>query len=499
MVDILKNLNDDRLVVIVAQDEASAALSAEAKLTIEKLGSTLIHDLGWRDSWAFIGQVGITSISPYEAIRSSLDSSAWPDPVAISQCIPNKIDEEEILASSRKEFCATYDNYGEFCKKTWTLPKPIAHPGDQLLTSTFPIAIIAGDRGSYLRQVLSAFFKAPGFVPENLIVFQDGYGLETFAVARQFGIRLVRFPKTDSKNHKEDTFNHADHIATNYKRSLDALWSMYPNSEFVFIMEDDLIVSPDFFDYFNQLVPVLRADKTLFSASAWNDNGYGHSAKDPTMVYRTEFFPGLGWIMSRKYWLEVVEPSWPKCCQGYSWDLFMRDVLKGRGLDTLYPDVSRTYHIGKTGANVFNQFFNGYFREHALAKDSHYKLEGLDKLGPKSYSDLLADLISRAKTVDHEEDPCDQHFITEGEDLLVLYYYQRDSRESKQALAIAGCLNLWNVDKVRGMFNGVLRTHYRGNQLLIVGSMTKYGKKYMPSDVKPIRIAKYKDELDAGQ
>ena len=59
MVDILNNINDDRIVVMVAQDEASAALSAEARLAIEKLGSTMIHDLGWRNTWAFVGQVHI--------------------------------------------------------------------------------------------------------------------------------------------------------------------------------------------------------------------------------------------------------------------------------------------------------------------------------------------------------------------------------------------------------------------------------------------------------
>ena len=48
------------------------------------------------------------------------------------------------------------------------------------------------------------------------------------------------------------------------------------------------------------------------------------------------------------------------------------------------------------------------------------------------------------------------------------------------------------------MFNGVLRTHFRGNRLLIVGSMTKYGKQFMPKEIQPIRIAKYKDEIDNG-
>eukprot|EP00116_Pleurobrachia_bachei_P015993 sb/3476255/ len=57
MVDIINSLNEERMVVFVSQDEASSKLSMEARLAIEKLGSTLIHDLGWRDSWAFIGQV----------------------------------------------------------------------------------------------------------------------------------------------------------------------------------------------------------------------------------------------------------------------------------------------------------------------------------------------------------------------------------------------------------------------------------------------------------
>ena len=57
MVDIINSLNEERLVVFVSQDEVSTKLSMEARLAIEKLGSTLIHDLGWRDSWAFIGQV----------------------------------------------------------------------------------------------------------------------------------------------------------------------------------------------------------------------------------------------------------------------------------------------------------------------------------------------------------------------------------------------------------------------------------------------------------
>lgn len=36
---------------------------------------------------------------------------------------------------------------------------------------------------------------------------------------------------------------------------------------------DDLDIGPDFYEYFLGTFPLLRADKTLWCISAWNDNG----------------------------------------------------------------------------------------------------------------------------------------------------------------------------------------------------------------------------------
>ena len=460
-------------------------------------GSTLIHTISWRSAWVFIGQVGTSSISQYEAIRQPLDDATWPDPIALSRCVPFKLDDEKILSEYHTEFCERYDNYGGFCKSSWTKPKPAPSLPQHPVTTanTFPVAIISGNRGNYLRQVIASLIEAPGVDPSLIIVFQDGYGEETFEVVRQFGVRLVRYPKTDSNVHDADTFNQADHIASNYKRSLESIWEMYRNKDYVFVIEDDLLISPDFFSYYQQLLPVLQNDPTIFTVSCWNDNGYRHSSSNPNLIYRTEFFPGLGWILSRKHWLELLKPAWPKCCNGYSWDLYLRDVLKQQGYDCLYPDLSRTFHIGKSGANVFNEFYNGYFREKVYTKESYYKLADLDKLTYTSYNALLRDLIAHATPVDHTMNPCDQHFIQPGNQTLVLYYFQRKPMESRQAMAIAGCLRIWNVDRVRGMFSNVLRTSYRGNHLLIVGSLTPYAKEYMNTGIVPFKIAPYKDEI----
>ena len=488
MVEILESLNEERIVVMVAQEDASISLSPESRLAIEKLGSTLIHDLGWRSSWAFVGQVGISTISPYEAMKSTEEE--WAIPAAVSQCIPYKIDDESVLTESRKDFCDTYDNYGEFCKRSWEKPRLLA-PENQLGVSSFPIAIIAGDRGPYLRQSLSSLFKAPGLIPENVIVFQGGHSPEVLTIVQQFGVRLVQFLKPNTKVSK-GLVNEADHIATNYKRTFDVVWgvnpkkAMYPDKEFMIVLEDDVTVSNDFFDYFDQLVSVLETDKTLFAVSAWNDNGYPHVSHDPSVVYRTEFFPGLGWMLPQRSWRMILEPAWPKCCHGISWDVELRKVLKRRGLDCVFPDVSRTHHIGKSGV--------GKSRQHALADGTHHTLTALDRLEKESYRELLFELLTKAEVVDHSVDPCKEGFILESNKILTIFYYQKDITDTSQVLALAVCLHLWNAENVRGLFEGVLRTHYHGNQLLLVGSLGEYSEHFMPRSVQPFKIFNYKDD-----
>lgn len=497
LVDTLAEVNEGRIVVVVAQDEASSSLGGEAKQSLERIGSTLIHQLGWRNTYALVGQIGLSSISPYEVKKEPMigkdKGSQWAEPVALSACIPHNIDSQEVMQQAREEFCATYDNYGDFCSTKWVRPTP---PTIRLppIGIQWPIAIIAGNRGAYLRQSLTSLFKVPGINPRNIIVFQDGYGEETFEVVRQFGVRLGRFPKTVSNGHKEDTFNHADHIAFHYKRSLDALWYTHKEADYALILEDDLTVGPDIIDYFSQLVPVLEADKTLFIASAWNDNGYAHASVDPTMIYRTEFFPGLGWLLPKKRWDEFLEKEWPPCCNGHSWDLYLRlHLLIDKGLDCLYPDISRTFHIGKVGANVGAAMFNAYFRKHAITTEEHYNLANLDKLGPQSYSDMIGGEIATGRVVDHTADPCEQSFITQGTETLVMYYYQRDYRDSNQATGIIGCFHLFNME-ARGLYNTVIRVHFRGNKVYIVGMLSKYAKASMPEGLTPYRIALYSDE-----
>jgi hypothetical protein len=72
-----------------------------------------------------------------------------------------------------------------------------------------------------------------------------------------------------------------------------------PIAKRVIILEEDLQISSDFFEFFVAITPLLDSDDTLLAASAWNDNGIQGMVKDNTALYRSDFFPGLGWMMPR--------------------------------------------------------------------------------------------------------------------------------------------------------------------------------------------------------
>lgn len=100
-------------------------------------------------------------------------------------------------------------------------------------------------------------------------------------------------------------------ISRHYGWALNQVFSR--GFEFVIIVEDDLNVSPDFYEYFYATYPLLRNDSSLWCVSAWNDNGKVGLIEEerPDILYRTDFFPGLGWMLNRDVWTELSE-KWPK-------------------------------------------------------------------------------------------------------------------------------------------------------------------------------------------
>ena len=64
-------------------------------------------------------------------------------------------------------------------------------------------------------------------------------------------------------------------------------------------------LAPDFFSYFEATAGMLVGDPSLFCISSWNDHGQQQFVRDEKALYRSDFFPGLGWMLSKDFWLEI--------------------------------------------------------------------------------------------------------------------------------------------------------------------------------------------------
>lgn len=124
----------------------------------------------------------------------------------------------------------------------------------------------------------------------------------------------------------------------------------------VIILEDDMEVSPDLFEYFRAMKRLLNNDPSLYIASAWNDNGLSKCVKNETAIRRSDFFGGLGWMMTVKLWDEFKN-IWP---EGY-WDDWMREPPQRKGRHCLHPEISRSYTFGEVGSSG-GQFWHSYLQ-----------------------------------------------------------------------------------------------------------------------------------------
>lgn len=148
-------------------------------------------------------------------------------------------------------------------------------------------------------------------------------------------------------NHQQYTSYYR--ISRHYRLGLDHIFHELKLGS-VIITEDDLEIAPDFFDYFSGTRWLLDADKSLYCVSAWNDNGRNElvdlNAND--LLYRSDFFSGLGWMLTKELWAELGY-LWPTSF----WDDWIRDPARRQNRSCIRPEIPRTAmtNHGKKGAS----------------------------------------------------------------------------------------------------------------------------------------------------
>jgi alpha-1,3-mannosyl-glycoprotein beta-1,2-N-acetylglucosaminyltransferase len=145
-----------------------------------------------------------------------------------------------------------------------------------------PILIFTHDRVEYLRKTLETLFKYMPHSGFTVFISQDGFFESVSNLIKTYGDSVIHL-KHDRKfivpeDKKRFAVYHA--ISQHYKWGLTKVFN-HPNQfSRVIILEEDIEVSPDFFNYFSALSPLLDKDENLLCISSWNDNGQSSHVKD---------------------------------------------------------------------------------------------------------------------------------------------------------------------------------------------------------------------------
>ncbi|CAJ1370310.1 unnamed protein product [Effrenium voratum] len=102
------------------------------------------------------------------------------------------------------------------------------------------------------------------------------------------------------------------------------------------VLEEGQIFSLDLLWFFVQLLPVMSEDDSILCASAWNENGVSPYVADPTVVYRTDGFPPIAWMLTLPKLRKLLAMSKDK-----SWKDWLPEFMQDSKRQCLFPEVPR--------------------------------------------------------------------------------------------------------------------------------------------------------------
>ncbi|KAF8020763.1 hypothetical protein BT93_G1257 [Corymbia citriodora subsp. variegata] len=245
---------------------------------------------------------------------------------------------------------------------------------NKIQTPVAAVVVMACNRADYLERTIKSILKYQNAVASKfpLFVSQDGSDPQVRKKALSYD-QLTHMQHLDSKL-----------VQTERPGELIAYYKI----------AHDMEIAPDFFDYFEAAAALMEKDKTIMAVSSWNDNGQKQFVHDPEILYRSDFFPGLGWMLTKPTWNEL-SPKWPKAY----WDDWLRLQENHKGRQFIRPEVCRTYNFGEHGSSL-GQFFRQYLEPIKLNDvQVDWKSKDLSYLMEDKYIKLFAEILKNAKPI----------------------------------------------------------------------------------------------------
>ncbi|KAG9136777.1 hypothetical protein Leryth_004537 [Lithospermum erythrorhizon] len=322
------------------------------------------------------------------------------------------------------------------------------------------VVIMACNRADYLERTIKSILKYHSPIASKFPIFvsQDGSDSNVRSKALTFDqityMQHLEYEPLQTERPGELIAYYK--IARHYKWALDQLFYKHKFNR-VIILEDDMEIAPDFFDYFEAGASILDKDKSVMAISSWNDNGQKQFVQDPYALYRSDFFPGLGWMLTRSTWDEL-SPKWPK-------DDWLRLKENHQGRQFIRPEVCRTYNFGEHGSSL-GQFFRQYLEPIKL-NDVQVDWNSMDLsyLMEDKYVKHFGDMVKKAKPVSGADIVLKTYNI-DG-DIRIQYGDQEDFEQIARQF---GIFEEWKDGIPRTAYKGVvIFRHQNKRRVFLVG------------------------------
>ncbi|EDW09032.1 alpha-1,3-mannosyl-glycoprotein 2-beta-N-acetylglucosaminyltransferase [Drosophila mojavensis] len=351
-------------------------------------------------------------------------------------------------------------------------PKTTATTSAQIPTKTYlangepviPILVFACNRISVVKCLENLVQYRPSVEQFPIIVSQDCGDELTKQAIQSFGNQLTLIEQPDQSDimvlPKEKKFKGYYKIARHYGWALNT--TFHVGFEYVVIVEDDLNVAPDFFEYFLATHKLLKQDKSLWCVSAWNDNGKANVVDigSPELLYRTDFFPGLGWMLTKDLWSEL-SVKWPKSF----WDDWIRHPEQRKDRVCIRPEISRTRTFGKIGVSN-GLFFDKYLKHIKLSEHFvHFTKMNLSYLLKDNYDNTFLKQVYVLPLVTFDE--LRRNLIAK-EGPVRIQYNNRD--QYKRITRMLGLMDDFRSGVPRTAYHGIVSFYYNKRRVHLAPS-----------------------------
>eukprot|EP01060_Flectonema_neradi_P009543 TRINITY_DN1679_c0_g2_i1.p1 TRINITY_DN1679_c0_g2~~TRINITY_DN1679_c0_g2_i1.p1 ORF type:complete len:477 (+),score=96.20 TRINITY_DN1679_c0_g2_i1:96-1526(+) len=333
---------------------------------------------------------------------------------------------------------------------------------------TIPIVMFTYKREHMLKQSVS---RVQELIVDDktfrLFISQDGKDFPAVtSMADSFGDDVIHFihDRNDSgatPKEKRQHFEPYYAISHHYGWALGEIFSI-ENYNRLIILEEDIDVASDFFTYMKAASPLLD-EPDIFCVSSWNDNGKKDLVQSPTTLYRTDFFPGLGWMLSRDLW-EELEPIWPA---GF-WDDWLRQPKHRKGRCCIRPEIPRSFMWCDTSGVSKGQFCRKHLSQMKLEDkpvDWEERLD-LDFYKKETYDSWLDDLISSATEISEITE------VNEPNKEYVIRY--TTSRQFKALAEQFGLMDDFKDNVPRTAYRGIVSFRHSGSRVHLVSQLHLY-------------------------